>query len=396
MENMQKKKLRTLKDIPELVEVLREQKAREKDYLVKQENIRANSADGKPHLSLLTSDGAKLVGIMEQTHGQLADKQGIPKAYYDRMAGGDALDVNLWAVNMNHWLAKENRKRRFIRLLDDKVRAFLGSKYRPISHLDILTTVVQTIMGKVDGGGGYSEGARCFAWTLSPTNMDVAFVNPRMGVDLNDLGKGIQTFGPEDMDAEGFYRYMRNDPRGGGAHWVFPSARHRNSETGHGGQSASRGFFEGYCMNGAFFGKELQQVHIGRELQEADIWSAETLKKMNELIFSKVKDITKETFEPSRFLATCQKFKGLEVEEVNVRVAADQVAALAGMTEDVRDEILDCYYKGTQARGNLFDFQRAVTAAAHSFREEKPDLAGALEDLGGDIVTKGKEALVKA
>lgn len=398
-------KNRILQDIPELVVRLRAEKARERDLLVPQGAIEAEVAEfageGEtgPSLSVITAKGTEKFLIMPQVHGQLAGKQDIPKKYYDRMAMGDAKDQALWAANLNHWLHKEPKKRRFIRLVDDQVRGFLGTRYRPISHLDLLTSIVQVISGQINEGPGWAKGARCFNWKLDPMKMDVEFVNPLITLDLDNLDKGVQFHEPKDVpqndDGHMWLRPEGQQGGPGGGHLVMPTMRVRNSETGFGLMTLNGGLYEAICANTSHVGIGMSQIHVGKELTEGDIWSADTLRKISEVIFAKVIDLTRSMFEPGQLLKVAMKFKGLETEEVDAKEAANLVMELPGMNEGVRDEILEAYYSHTKHRDNMFDFQRAVTGAAHAFRADKPEVATALEELGGAIIEKGKKALVK-
>jgi hypothetical protein len=302
------------------------------------------------------------------------------------MAGAELL-----SGNVNHWLGRESTKKRLLRTVDGQVRAFLSGRYRPISHLDLVTTVAQTVSGmaKVEGQN-WAEGARCVEWALSPMKLDVLFVNPRLGVNLDQLSEGFRVFTPEELGPDGFYR-GRQEP---GTHWVFPSIRERNSETGHGGMSAASGLFEGMCLNGSVRSAQVTQVHLGKELSDEDVWSPDTLRKMNAVIFAKVRDLTASMFEPKGFVEVCKRFKGLENIEVDVKEAVASIVELAGLNEDIRDEIFEAYLTTTKHRGNLFDVQRATTATAHAFRESSPEIASALEEMGGKMIDEGAKALV--
>lgn len=397
---------RRLLDIPELVVRLRDEKSRQKDLLVTQQNVKAVVADqpsvnasGDPVVRqevVLAVEGHGEVALLEQAHGQVAGKLDIPARYYNRMKDGSAGDKLLAAMNVNHWLSKEPKKRRLVRLQDGVVRAWLGSRYRPISHLDVLTQAVMVVTGQEKEPGVNAVGARCYGWHLSPSRLDVSFVNPCMAVDLADLSKGVLTAGedgfkaPEGPSGHGWLRGVIGD---GG---LFPAVRIRNSETGHGGLEVTGGLYEAICDNTAHLGVQMAQVHLGAELTGGKglTWSEDTNRRMNEVIFSKVRDVVRTAFSPEALLSWSKRFKGLEqVELADVKEATAKLVSLAGLTEDVRDDILAAYYAGTQARANLFDLQRAVTGAAHLVREKDALKAAALEDLGGLVVAHGAKVL---
>lgn len=400
---------RTLVDIPELVGRLRDEKARQKDVLASQLDVKMNfegvmvvgESGPVEREEIYLHAGEHKFGVMEQAHGQVALKMGIPKTYYDRMKGGATTDKALLCNNVNHWLKRESKKKRLIRTIDGQVRAFLGSRYRPVSHLDLVTQAVMVVTGQEDQSvikdQPWAQGARCFSWMLNPMNLDVSFVNPRISVDLNNLDKGVDLsdVDPEDIKDVGHGGHAWLNKGGDGHGRVFPAVRIRNSETGHGGLYVTGGLYEQICDNTAHFGSEMSQIHMGRELTEAELWSPDTNRRINEVIFGKVRDVMRNAFQPELLLAWAKRFKGLEDVQVHdVKDAVEHLVEISGMNEGVRDDILAAYHAMTPARNNLFDVQRAVTGAAHAQRENRPDTAASLEDLGGLIIEKGAKILV--
>jgi len=416
------RRVRVLKDIPELVKGLREVKARCKDYIVpltKMEFVgevgeAATEENPKPKpggLFLRFEGGAH--PIQEQVHPQFAQKFGVNGHYYSRVRGAGALD--LLAYNLEYWRKKGNGDKRLVRLLGDEVRGFLSDRYRPLDSLDLVSTAVQVVTGK-DGGDGedkpWARGAKAFDWALSPTRLHIGLVNPGLLVDLNNLDKGVQVQTPEkktkgkgggtDFVYAG-QQVQSDDPNQGGWFWspewdksknhmVFPAAFLRNSETGHGGLGVQVGLYEAVCDNTARIGEDFAQRHLGRQLDE-EFWSDETLKKENALIFAKVADLIRSVFNPEYLLENAKKMKGLQKVEIEVRKAVNEIVQLPGMTEEIRDDILAAYQPLSAKRDTLLDLQRAVTAAAHYRRERDADGAILLEEFGGEIIEKGVGAL---
>lgn len=417
---------RVLKDIPELVERLREERARQKDYLPTQgsmsfqvEEVPMVDKDGKagwkPTVKLVGAAQGLALDIMEQAHSQVANKQDIPFRYYKRMLTGGRLELDLLCQNVNHWLSVQVKKKRLIRTIDGQVRAFLGSRYRIISHLDLVTQAVMVVTGQEKADTlqdqPWAKGARCFSWALSPMNLDVSFVNPAITVDLNNLAAGYTIHDTQHQKDNGGggtgFLYAghgtveSSNPRQGG--WfmkpeggsqVMPAVRIRNSETGHGGLTVTAGLYEAICDNTSHLGTQLAQVHLGGELDEKVLWSADTNDRMNQVIMAKVRDVVRSAFNPDELLKWAKRFKGLETVQVeDLKETVANLVTLGGLNEGVRDDILAAYHGMTQARGNLFDVQRGVTAAAHGLREGAPDVAASLEDLGGTIIEQGAKVL---
>jgi hypothetical protein len=416
---------RILKDIPELVQVLDEQQSKLRDLIVPSSLVRMDEkpADPEPKpegeqapdgnkrlvLSIIEKDAERTYGLQEQVHAQLASKLGIHGRYYSRMREEA---VPLLLENVNYWLKDEAERKRLVRLLGGDVRAVLSDRYRPISHYDVVRTAVQIITGR-DGNAGverpWARGAKCFGWRLTPTHLDVCLVNPGTLFDLKHPDNGVQQVDPEETiagngggtDLVYAGRLVQSDnPRQGGwflrpdwgddHHMVFPSCRIRNSETGHGGLYIQPGIYEAVCDNTAWIGTNLAERHLGRTLEEDDVLSPETYRKMNAVIFSKTADVVRSVFEPAELERYCRKFLGLLAEEIEVKEAAELIVKLPGMTEEIGAEILKAY-RPVGRKDTAFDLQRAVTAAARDMHAtaEHSERAYLLEELGGDMIERG-------
>src|SRR5690606_27383707 len=79
--------------------------------------------------------------LLDTAHGQLSDRLGIPKAYYDRMR--DAAPA-LFDANVNHWLSAGD-ERRLVRTLDGRVRAILSDRYRVLDNLDLASVAIPVL-----------------------------------------------------------------------------------------------------------------------------------------------------------------------------------------------------------------------------------------------------------
>jgi hypothetical protein len=394
-------KYHAFKDIPELVKELQAVRERFRDSLEPQGDIRmVVERDGDVRRAMLrvgADDAAGLFGLKGYVHSQLSErlfKKG--GAYYQRLLREAP---ELLATNVNHWLQADEKRRRLLRFDGLDVRAFLSDRFRIIDNFDILTTAVQVITGQ-DGESGekhpYARGARCFNWALNDKRMNVCLVNPAMVVDLKNPDKGIMR-GVWDETAlrAGEHAWLKPAPEHGddGGHYVCPSAKIGNSETGHGGANVNPGFLESGCVNMAWLQQNLAQVHVGRVLKEDDLMSDETRKKENALIFAKVADAVRAVFDPELLLKNVRKFAGLADELVDRKEAINRIAKLPGITEEIRDDILSAYAPMKAGTDTLLDVQRAVTNAAHAVRTRDEEQALELETLGGAIVERGMAAL---
>jgi len=383
-------KNRIYRDIPELVKVLRDQKARVKDMIVPSEKMSfVGDEDG-----LALSVEGKAYGIQEQVHPQLAGKFWISGHYYSALREKKAFD--LLATNLEYWRERSKGENRLVRLIDADVRGFLSDRYRPIDHLDIATIAIQVVTGRDAEGGKekpWAKGAKAFDWGLTPTRMNLGFFNPGIQINLCDLKAGVQFNKPGGYDPDAPNHGWVKGAKEEGAHWVFPAGFVENSETGHGGASVQVGLFEAACDNSSRIGTNLVKRHLGESLENEDFYSPETLRKRNSLIFAQIADVFRSVFDPELFLANAKKMKGLAEIEIEVKEAVAEIVKLPGMTEEVRDDILAAYEPLQDGKDTLLDVQRAVTAAAHAHRQKSIDTAIALEELGGAMIEKGVRAL---
>ncbi len=127
------------KDLMELAaEVTRIENAKQ-DYIVP--GVKMAMADDNS-LSFLNEsyDTYQVNGV---AHGQIADKIGIPKRYYDKMEEVPGLR----AYNVNRWMEKDDRNF-MVRTLDGTARALLSDRYRPIDNSTVLGGVLTTLQNR--------------------------------------------------------------------------------------------------------------------------------------------------------------------------------------------------------------------------------------------------------
>lgn len=125
---------RTLQEIA--VELERQQKTK-KDFVADTRSVRMRHDDGTLHI-----DGVGSMPASDIAHDQIAARVGIPKKYYDRMR---TESPQLLSQNVNHWFEAKPEKR-MLRTMDNRVRAFLSERYRPLDNFDLAEAVLPKIM----------------------------------------------------------------------------------------------------------------------------------------------------------------------------------------------------------------------------------------------------------
>ena len=114
-----------------LIEELTRQEGAKRDFRADTRSLQAVPAEGG--IRLQVADKGEFP-IRPHAGAQIAEGLGIPKKYWDRMAGASP---ELQAENANFWLRRQGGVQT-VRVLDGSVRAFLGGSYRVIDHLPVL------------------------------------------------------------------------------------------------------------------------------------------------------------------------------------------------------------------------------------------------------------------
>src|SRR5665213_2578743 len=95
-------------------------------------------ADSAPHLVLRGKDQEQEFNINDLAHTQIAGRLDIPQKYYDYMR---EKAPGLLKDNVNYWFTRKPETR-LVRTLDNRVRAFLSSSYRPLDNFKLVETVL--------------------------------------------------------------------------------------------------------------------------------------------------------------------------------------------------------------------------------------------------------------
>src|SRR5215471_9067301 len=216
---------------------------------------------------------------------QICQRSGIPKPYADRMRG-DYLD--LLATNINYWW-KNKSETRMLRTLvngDNRARAFLSDRYRPLDNFDLAEVVLPRLA---------DIGCEVISCQITETRLYVQAATPRMELDLNALRKsGVKL---RDVDP------------------VQAGAVISNSEVGLGALRIEEMLFRLGCWNGMITGHSVGRYHVGKrrsefsELEEAAQYFTDATRQLDDRAFwSKVTDVVNSIFNKDRFTTLCQSF----------------------------------------------------------------------------------------
>lgn len=340
-------------DLNHLLKTLEAERLRKLDYLIDSRDLTA-LPDFEGHHTLEFRDASKFEGMSETSrfhfmrgaHRQLAQKIEIPEKYYERLL----LHPGAWAFNVNWWLEK-SPKRYFVRTFQDEgspagiIRAFLSERYRVIDHLDILMTALEELRS--------FQGIKVESCDLTEEKMYLRVSHPGIRAEVR----------PGD--------------------WIHGGLILSNSETGMGGLYVKPRLLRLVCKNGLVTDLGVEQVHLGKKLSEEFLYSDETRRLENELIFRKVKDTIRSIFEPESFQKLVTSLmNATEVRVMEPEKAIHNIVARYYLSDEQKEAILRSFIEEGDA--SKFGLIQAVTYAAHG--EDDPHEATRLEALGGELL----------
>ncbi len=306
---------------------------------------------------LVFKNDALLVGnagaypLTDHAHGQIAERVGIPKRYYDRMRA-DAPD--LLAGNVNHWF-RERPERRMVRTLDGKARAFLSDRYHRIDNERIAEAVLPVLLE----GGGHGAVVSC---CVTDSKLYLQALFPRL---------------------EGEVR--RGDPVQGG---VIIS----NGEIGDGALDVRPMIYRLCCTNGMIAGQvaedaRLRRNHVGRRVEigeDYSVYSDETLKADDRALSLKIRDSIRAIARPELFDRILSEMRDAARQQPvsNPIAAVAELGKTYSMAQGERDSILTRLIRN--ADYSKWGMVNAITELAN----EHPsyDRAVELQTMGGRVL----------
>lgn len=337
--------------VVQLVNELNRQQTAKFDIVSDTRNMRAAIEAGHIVLEIYNAPGQAETfrqPLTHWAHGQMAEKLEIPERYYRRMQ--DEGQPELLASNINTWMQKKPHKVT-VRTLDRNVRAIVSDKFRTLENRDLAFLALDCFT---------KAGARVIRADMSDRHLFIKATTPRMQGEIR-VGDIVQ-----------------------GGLLI------RNSEVG-----ASRLAIQPFinrlgCTNGMVFGDEVlsgagfSQIHLGgRKAQGVYQFSDQTLALENLAIFSKIRDVIRQTFEPGWFNATVAALKATTENKVPLpERAIGNVVDMAGLPDSTRDAILRAYLG--EPDPTQYGIVQAVTATAKVC--PSPEDRVSMEELGGRLV----------
>jgi hypothetical protein len=340
-----------MKTLTELAQEIERRRDAKKDFVV---DTRSMYLDTTGQLVF----GDQNIDVNDTAHQQVAAHVGIPKPYYDRMRD-EAPD--LLANNVNRWF-KQYPANRMVRTLDNKARAFLSDRYRPLENEQLAEAVLPVLMD-MD-----LMPIRC---EITDRRLYMKFVDKKLQRELpvgQVLGIG--------------HNFLKTTA-------LCPAIVISNSEVGDGALSVLSSVFDELCTNLSVFNdRSVRKSHLGKKHEITEGFEAlltdETRKLSDDALFAQIRDVVKGTFEEAKFAALCDKIVGASQE----KIVGDPVKVinLTAKKFSLTDMVEKTMMKHLIERGELskWGVANAMTRAAQDV--EDVDLQNDMERFGGQII----------
>lgn len=348
---------RTLQELA--TEVYRQSKVK-RDFIADTEKVRmVVEADKGELVPLLSLDGREQFRVNELVHDQIGAHYKIPAAYYDKMRRGAP---RLLADNVNHWFEAEASKR-MLRTLDQKARAFLSDRYRPLDNYDLLEAALPRLS---------KMGVEIISCEVTDTRLYLKVVDKRMMKDLP------ATWRPDNRGHERFDT-------------VAPALVLSNSEVGAGALSCQTSVYFGGCTNLTVIREgSVRKSHLGMKQELGDdvysVLSNSTKRLTDVALWAQIGDVVEAAFNQAKFDANLEKLRRAQQDAIEPKADVARVIEVTakkfGLNDGERNSVLQHLIKG----GDLtkYGLHNAVTRTAQDLASY--DRASEFERLGGIIM----------
>jgi hypothetical protein len=366
-----------------LVTELDRQRASRIDFVADVRHLRVEMNGG---VKLIPTTGQALewmpdgpMMFLRSAYAQLAEKcsPSVPIKFFEKMLE----DRPGRLAELINGLHADDPQKRFVRALDNKVRAWLSNSYRVIENHDIAYTCMDEARKK---------NAQVLEASLSDKRMRIKFTTQAVWdkIDITQRsgpqgGWFAGAIGNRELIGKTILGAQIREELPGGPGTIHPVVTVLNSETGHGGFHVRLGILMGVCFNVATLETIVSRVHLGDRLEEG-IFSRETISAESKAIMLKARDAVRAAFDQDKFAAIVAKAKASQTDKIEMPMAAvDNVIAGGMVNEEQRDALLTYFLKDYDS--TRFGLAQAVSRVAQDL--DDPDDAGELENAAGKIIS---------
>lgn len=345
-----------------LNELERQKKSKERyDIIVPTDELKVISDEKTIFMDVpqLKDGKVKRHEITNYCHHQIAEKCDIPYKYYNKMKELEKFE--LLVDNVNEWLPQKDK--RFVRVLDNKVRALLSDRYRVIDNYDVFTNALKEF-NKIQKTRKMDIDV--LSGSLTETNLYVKATSPQLTANIKHFK------GKEEVVEGGII--VTNSEVGAGAFSVKPFINVL------------------VCQNGLISQTQLKRVHIGRELKLGMVdWSTETLDLQDKTLWSKIRDMIQTTFDPAVFMHWIDDLNDkASTELLKPKLAVDNVVKKFDVipksaAEDLLDQL-------TREGPTQWGLAMAVTRVSQKLDDYNKQIEW--EKVGAEILELDKKVLI--
>lgn len=336
--------MKTGKTLTELAVELERQKNSKHDFVAPISAISMQAEDGYPVLSLGAA-GSFLP--TEIAHDQIAEFTGVPNKYYRKMLNeAPSLLLN----NVNHWFDRNQNSQRMVRTLDNRARAFLSDRYRPLDNYELADVALPTLL---------ETGCRVESCEVTEKRMYIKAVTEKLSYEVKK-GDVVQA-------------------------GIVIS----NSEVGMGALTVEPLLYRLVCTNGMIVNDaKMRRTHIGRNNEQfsnvLEFFRDSTREADDKAFWMKVRDVISASLSSAGFEKFAKKFAQTQEDKMNkepmevVEISQKQLGFNVQETNSVLKHLL---MGGEFTR---FGLANAITRTAQDV--DSYDRATELERLGGNII----------
>jgi len=318
-------------------------------------NLLKFSASPVSEITIDLPRGEEKYGTTELARKQLAEKLGIPLAYFQRM---ESQQRTLLEQNVNTWL-QTTEEERLVRILDGNVRAILSSRYRRLDNVDLCEAILP-LLCKLPSA---SFPSTC----LTEKKLYLKVISEATTYEI----------APADVIKAGVA--VSNSEVGCGSLSVQPLVV--RSKAGSGFIIPDKGF---------------AKKHVGRLLDAEDegftVFKDDTLEAEDRAFYKKVRDVVDHCVSKAQLAVVGEKIqRSLGIPIIgSVKKVVEVLAQKYVLSDREGDSILEALARG----GDLSAFGLASAIATMSAGVEDYDRATELEAIAGSLMTAPAGELV--
>lgn len=283
--------------------------------------------------------------INDHAHGQIADKLGIPRKYYEKMTEVPGLRT----LNVNGWMQQRDEKN-LVRTIDNKVRAVLSDRFKPLDNYDIINNSIFPVLLPI------SADLKVKVLNISDTKMYMQLIlkNLQTEVKVGDIVQYGLTI--------------------------------TNSEVGAGSLNVEGWIYRLSCSNGMIGSSLFRKYHVGKRIEEDvnyHIWQSDTLQKELEGYQLRLRDVLKNALTMVNFEKEVNKIREAAEDNIpNITQTVENVTKRFGLSEKDNGSII----QNMVAEGNAtrWGLANGITRLAQEI--DNADRSYSMEKLGGQII----------